>query len=496
MLRPRRRRNSNEPRPQWQQRRQYDDHLGNPVVLEEYITPNVDPEPSEQVAIQVYSTVPLDEDHTALRDYLLSSWSFEGPKPLFEIYSYCPSDAFACVEHNRREIAFRKHQHSMLSTSNPPPLIPYFFHWRYESPVGCCVLINSHSYRLGYITDEEAYRAAGPAPDWLAFNRTFTHTLATVDTAQRVSAAQPSSFGPRELYPEAFEMDFMRIRRQETIGQHTVLNVFGNRKGFGSDKRFLHYGLDTYEGEPAESAPPSEEHIQQQLDQQLADSNLTLDETFRVSHRDSSTVVVSNTPDDAAPNLQYLLYVPFLSHLGADDQAAALLEKTARLFTAAVVYNLSPLETLHLEFRIPPSPSWSAILPAYDDTLRDHDALRHEEGENSPIGARHTIPPSEHPARVSPQRRSDRLVTAQAMLKDPYRVFAVVLDKPAFVREPGVCFYMTDYDDSNEPDPEDPSSPDTQVWRSAGMAQVARRLAMLAVEEGRNGVETREFLDE
>ena len=491
MLQPRTRRDPNRPRPQWKQRRHYSDHLGNPVVLEEYIKPNEDPEPGDQLAIQVYSTVPLDEDHKALREYLLSSWATENPKPLFEIYSYYPSNAFACIEHHRREIAYRKLQHIILGTPDPAPLIPLQFHAGYKSPIGCCILLNSHSYRLGYNTDDEAYEAAGQAPDWLYFNRTFGQCLATVDKASRISSAQP-----RELYPEAFEMEIMHVRCQDTIGNHLMLNIFGNRDGFGPGRRFIRYGIDVREGDPPEPTPPSEEEIRGHLDQQLTDGNFVLEPAFRLSHGDDPSVTVTNTLDGAEPDLQYLLYAPFLSHLRGDS-AEALLESTARLFTAALVAHLPPAKTLHLELRIPASDAWSAILPAHRDALR-----RHGDGDTFPIGALYTLT-SDHtdpnrapaPHRISPQRRSDGLATALMMLREPYRVFAVVLDKARFVREAGVCFYMTDYDESKEPDRDDVSCPNTQVWRSAGMSEVARRLAMLAVEEEQNGVEeTRHLL--
>ncbi|KAL4778827.1 hypothetical protein BJX76DRAFT_362344 [Aspergillus varians] len=96
---------------QWQQVYHYSDHLGHPVVLEEYVQPDWDPEPIHRVPIQVYSTAPLDQDHDKLCDYLLNSFNDEEMIPSFEVYSYCPPDSFACIEHQRCEIAYRKQQH-------------------------------------------------------------------------------------------------------------------------------------------------------------------------------------------------------------------------------------------------------------------------------------------------------------------------------------------------------------------------------------------------
>jgi hypothetical protein len=66
--------------------------------------------------------------------------------------------------------------------------------------------------------------------------------------------------------------------------------------------------------------------------------------------------------------------------------------------------------------------------------------------------------------------------------------FAVVLDKPDFVDKAGVLFAMTD-GDKLKGNPEDifegPNSDyfETQVWRSAGMAEAARRMGMLVLDE-------------
>lgn len=69
-------------------------------------------------------------------------------KPLFEIYSYYPPDAFAYIKYNRREIA-RREQLYRLGVENPPPLIPKFPR-RSDSTLGdFYILIRSYSYRLG-----------------------------------------------------------------------------------------------------------------------------------------------------------------------------------------------------------------------------------------------------------------------------------------------------------------------------------------------------------
>lgn len=76
------------------------------INTEEIREAGEDFEENPEFALQIYSTLPLDSDHTALCEYLsreISSW----PSMSFEIYSPQP-DVFACVEHQRREIAHRK----------------------------------------------------------------------------------------------------------------------------------------------------------------------------------------------------------------------------------------------------------------------------------------------------------------------------------------------------------------------------------------------------
>lgn len=144
---------------QWQQVRTYVDHLGHRVVLEQYVTPDYEPEPEHVISIQVYSLVPLDDDHTNLRYLMQSFWDNE-VKPLFEIYSYYPPGDFACIKPNCIEIARRKQQHRS-GVENLLPLIPQFIRPDDYLTVRFYMLLRSHSYRLGYIK-REVLRALSP----------------------------------------------------------------------------------------------------------------------------------------------------------------------------------------------------------------------------------------------------------------------------------------------------------------------------------------------
>jgi hypothetical protein len=225
------------------------------VVLEQFVEPDFTPDPSHLVPIQVYSLVPLDDDHEKLRGYLMQSFWNEEVKPLFEIYSYCPPGAFACIEHNRIEIARRKQQHRS-GVENPPPLIPQFTRPSDYSTVGFCVLLRSHSYRLGYIEDWDELAKEGEGPDLLYFNRSFSSTRSDVDEAQS---------------PEAFELSTERVMCQIDIGQIIMIDIF-----FNAGRPRLQYAIDVDEGEPPNSNPPSEEQIRDQLGQETSVSGFLI----------------------------------------------------------------------------------------------------------------------------------------------------------------------------------------------------------------------------
>ncbi|KAJ6087107.1 hypothetical protein N7467_006021 [Penicillium canescens] len=118
-----------------------------------------------------------------------SSSNDQKVKPLFEIYLYCPPDAFACIEHNRIEITRRKQQHR-LGVENPLPLIPRFTRPSDYSTVGFCVLLRSYSYRLGYVEDSDELAKLGEGPDLLYFNRSFSSTRSVYPRATRIDIGQ------------------------------------------------------------------------------------------------------------------------------------------------------------------------------------------------------------------------------------------------------------------------------------------------------------------
>ncbi|CAI7632132.1 unnamed protein product [Penicillium palitans] len=236
----------------WQQVRTYADNLDHRVVLEQYVVP--DPEPDHLVPIQVYSLVPLDDDHEQLREYLMYNFGSDEVVPMFEIYSYRPPDAFPCIEHNRLEIARRKQQH-WSGIENAPPLIPQFAGRPDKSiPIG---------YRLGE-TDEEELSKAGEGPNMLYFNLSFSTTRSDINKTQHSHEYVNSSL-------EAFELATERVNNQNDVGEIIVLDMFNNIGRVGTRD-----ALNVDEGEPPSSDMPSEGQICDQLSQETTVSGFSL----------------------------------------------------------------------------------------------------------------------------------------------------------------------------------------------------------------------------
>ncbi|KAL2826937.1 hypothetical protein BJY01DRAFT_262162 [Aspergillus pseudoustus] len=413
--------------PGWQQVRRCSDHLGNPVV-----------------------------------------------NPLFEIYLYTPTDAYDCIGHHRREIAYRTQQ-DFFGRNNPPPLlIPQFFEERYGITIWCCMLIRTHSYRLGYIEDGEEYAAAGEAPDWLYFTCTFSSTRGTVDPVQRLPSAKADPDNDDdELNQEAFELTIDHIRNQAEIGQQIMQQTFPNAAGFGDDQNTLHYAMDVEEGSPSDGTPSSETLIREQLDQRITDGGHTLHDRFGASHGVGGGVTVSDKPEggrDGHPITTSSTPL-FLSHTRDQATAPGLLDSTARFFTAALKSHLPNSKSFHLEFHIPQPSStpWPASISAHRAGLATHGPNGFPIGTLQTIGANNN-PPTLH--RVSPARREDSLVTAKTTISRIYRIFAVILDRASFIIKAGAYFFIDHYNSLNN-----------LVWRSAGIREVARWLEMVVIEE-------------
>jgi hypothetical protein len=152
-----------------------------------------------------------------------------------------------------------------------------------------------------------------------------------------------------------------------------------------------------------------------------------------------------------------MIYVQFL----ADILDPALLEIIGRIFTAHVLSMLASKKTVRFDFKLS-SASLSSILSFPTDIT---------------VGALHSSEDRSE-RRITPLRKHDIGILPNTICEQ----FAVVLDKPAFVTELGVLFFMNDV---RPDDVRDQGWPIAEVRRSAGMSEVARRFAMLALEENR-----------
>lgn len=234
------------------------------------------------------------------------------------------------------------------------------------------------------------------------------------------------------------------------------------------------YELDEDEAQPMPSPSDGTRHIIDVLTQQL--QGLSLDSFHLTRGPRPKAVAITNKASDSpgASDLQYVVYTPFPGNI---QDPADLLETTARLLTASIIAHIPPNKTVYFEFHVPGS-SVSYVLPEHPQPLQDLPFA---------LGAPQTLETSQR-KRALPLCPEDWIYR----MLDPCRLFAVVLDRPSFITEPGVLFMKVT---SNYP----PDGDDDELWmdvrRSAGMPEVARRLAMLAVEKHQAGAaDTRRIL--
>lgn len=443
--------------PLWLQR-QYDDHQGIPVFLGKLSRQDRDfyaPQGEERFALQIYSKVPIPpEDLETLHEFLFGDTE---TAPFIEVYSYLPSDAFACVEHQRREIAHRKRLHDNADGSSDflPPLIPKV---RYNKPQhdfnsGFAFLFTSYSYREG---DPEMRNELGTGPLWIRFNTEFPSQAQQLEITTRLSCSvhelrRAVNMGI-EVYPEAYEVD-VELRDQEYTDQsvHDLLGPLILQRPAGG------VAIDFGVGEPlpAPTTLDSNQMMEILRNQQIADIQSVDPSTLHLTWGSGDKeVTVTNKLSSEECDLQYVVYVPFL----ANTPDSVQLETTARTFTAGIISYLASEKTVCFDFRVSDSLSCIAFL-----------------SNEVPVGALHSLDHGSRRERVLPLNNSDSWRGPM-----PFKFFAVVLDKPEFITEPGVLF-LTVFQDLKETLNEGNVA---QARRSAGLPEAARRLAMLSVEEG------------
>lgn len=443
-----------EPNPKWIHY-PYMDHAGLPatLVINKATNPQANDDdlaPIPEFAFQIYSTVPLDPDHTALCEYLsrhMDSW----PKPSFEIYAPQP-DAFACVEHQRHEIRHRK---TVKPGDEFFPGIAKVTTSYQELPQGLLLVITSYTYRMAH---RSKHYEEGTGPLRVNFNRCFP-SRAEVDLQSRYFDPPPYD-DESELCFEREEIVITKCQNIFEMQMNLKTNFSRSRTLSGFD-----YGLEEDEGQPFSTAQPLSAELIQLLRNR---SNILSPEDFRTESYTQGTVTVTTNPAVLEPDLQYIVYISF-PHSGTD------LAQVAQAFTFEFVMNRPHgNKSIRLIFNTPPNPSPGSIMASYHDLISSHPELT--------IGALQTT--TRDPGHNTKNTRVFPLTRCQSERysekREPYRTFIVILDRPDFLTAPGVLFLLSDGNQiKNEHDEEDDIYVDykeSQIWRSVGIPAVAQRL--------------------
>ncbi|KAJ5194775.1 uncharacterized protein N7498_008213 [Penicillium cinerascens] len=470
----------------------YQDHAQQPAIfmtLKE-TNPEALPVHLPQIAIQVYSTVPLSLDseddsedvYTSICRYLSSQISSYPSETLsYEIYAPQPN-VFACVEHQRREILHRKNS------------IPgeYFFpgiakvapnnkNWLLQ---GFLLVMTSYSFRDTFIPRYEA--ESGPL--WVNCNRSFP-LRAKVDLASRIESATTREFNPSIISVDCqvqSEREELIVRKCRHVDNNCrELSSLVIRSGSddvddncrelsslviqsGSDVagHQFDYGLNEDEGDPSLSNQPLAPEMIELL--QIQADSLDHNQFDISAPSDGAVAIKSNhIATTAELDLQYIIYIAFpYKQLGLE------LMPIAKAFTTAIIDSLARGKTVNFEF-FSGDQSLAATLASHRDLINSRPEIA--------IGALH------RGSRSFPQKRHEPEIEIPSG-REPYRTFFVILDLPDFLTGPGVLFFLTDGNEITDEAMQSRifGSIDQrgdyavyQVWRSAGMSEAAGRLAMM-----------------
>lgn len=461
------------PRPRWVAQH-YRDHANQPAIFMTLKATNPDASGDHlpQIAIQAYSTVPLslnsedesEDDATSVCQYLSSELSAYPLKTLsFEIYAP-QSDVFACVEHQRREILHRKHHRP--GEDFFPGIAKVASNSDNQLLQGFLLVMTSYSFRAKW---HRLKYEAESGPLWVNFNRSFP-LRSKVDLPSRIAYTNP-----KEVDTSIISVDCQVYSEREEIVIKKCRNIYHNclelsflvsRSHREVEGYEFDYGLNEDEGDPSLSEQPLALETIESL-QRKADS-LNHDTFDRRSPSEGTVAIKSNLPAATSEtDLQYTIHIAFpYEQLGLD------LVVIAEAFTAAIIDNLPREKTINFEF-FSADPSLAALLASHRNLINSR--------PERAVGALH------QGIRSFPQERHES-ETEIPSDREPYRTFFVVLDRPDFLTGPSVLFFLTDGNEvtdkaiqSNPCTPEDERSDYAvyQVWRSAGMIEVAGRLAMM-----------------
>lgn len=489
----------------------FTDHAGQAATRVRYSGPS-EPIPSDFHAqpiftFQIYTTVSLDLDERSAKRSRTAGSSSDGertvltdlinyvglqvaseaqrPPPLWEIYAEQPS-VFTCVEHQRREIAHRKAQRE--ERGNPP--IPKVVQGPHGGDkAGFLIIIDSHKFKAGALPPADEDGAQGPL--WVHFERKFPPAISW-EPRLRLEAdpetMQSGIFGPPEpptVLAERIDATFQRIQRSTEMRSDLGMMYFASCNPSDpppSVQEMMDVGWNEDEGTPEAERARSSGDASATL-QSLA-ARLSVDD-FNIHEPAATDVVISNTTGTPEPDLRYVIYVPFLHQPGMGDK----LEQVAKAFTQQITSRLSGQKTISFEFYKPPSKDLSSVLAVHREKCQS---------ENY-IGALTTFPnkSGEHSEESSSRVRAYPIARTEHAVEndpvnvpfEPYRTFAVVLERPDFSREEGCVLFLladggkpkpnADQDLPPSMKPELQNYVEMELWRCPGMDEVTRRLQMV-----------------
>jgi hypothetical protein len=450
-------------RPAWHQR-QYLDHEGNIVILGKLSEAREfnEPEGYYQYRLQVYTKVPIQpENYDSVFAYLFGITELG---PFLEIYTSTQPNAFACVEHQRLEIAHRKRLYmaSGEQSDSQPPLIARGLANKGSQilePTGSCIFLTSDSYLAGY--RREGGNELGTAPFAIDFSRRFPTEVRRVELECRVpniygDIADFVEFG-NEVVSETIEMRANAPNNQSVIDQWAYA-IWRSTASYTTPDGEWKIDYDADVPPPEKTAWDSQE-INEILKQQPTPNNESQYLSLKWgSGSDEKTLTITNFTDSEESDLQYVIHVPFLAD---NTDNLSLLERTAHIFTTHILAKIGSAR-IRLEFQISGSSLASVLSNPNPNDL--------------PIGALYNTKDGSKQKRLVPLQHSNVGIVPNYACEQ----FAVILDRPAFITEPGILFLI----ENMESKPEfGPSSRETIIRRSGGVTEASRRLAMLDLKE-------------
>ncbi|RAK88191.1 hypothetical protein BO79DRAFT_266160 [Aspergillus costaricaensis CBS 115574] len=464
-------RNKNIPqvtRQQWTAQ-MYLDHAYQPAALLVYKETPPEPEAIQPAfAIQVYTTVALNQDNVliAICQYL-SREVFTSPWPSFEIYCTPRTDVFACVEHQRREIFHRKGISPSRDDGLLPGIAKVVLSREDQQFQGVILVITSYSFRdYPHYPDHEA--ETGPL--YVNFDRCFPYQ-ARVDLPSPKHDDEDEGW-EEEIWPEREELVVRKCRNIYHVRRELASLHFRSQRHDVFEDYVYDYGLDEDEGDPNRLVQPPTPEIVEEW-QRRADSLPEEIAVVQPSPDNGVVVMTSGAITTSEPELRYIIYVTFAHR----NENHLTLQTIGRAFTTAILENVPGQKTVHFEFHSSPNLSLGAALSSHRELMKSR----------PDVGVAVAQPTSGQRARKFPQKGYNR---GHPSDREPYQTFFVILDRPDFLTGPGVLFFLTDGDEITDEamqnvynlygernQPRDYAM--FRVWRSVGIQEVARRLAIV-----------------